>query len=325
MLDGSFACTRLQIVSPVDTVDFGLLPYRPIIQASTIRESFGFIPPEVATDYQVGHKRWAAKLRIDRRNPDPTKVRLAKRDAVAHEANLSPSGVVSNKRRREIQHEVEESLLPDTEARASVVDVVIDGDIVFVGTASETDSSIVQSALRDIGVEAALVNSWPSLDEGAGFLSSVAMREQDGMMIEPEKGAVIMDPPNDMHPTISLSGAVTQECLRLISQGYMPRKAKIVWGDMTLTIGADGKCRGMKVEAHGETWTDALDIRIEALHELYAQLDAYGAQVSEEVDDSVATNDREHEISGSVDDNVAALQASMARDIGLGASSSPPS
>src|SRR5262245_64606496 len=75
MLGNSISVTRFNAVAPPEGPDFDGISFRAIEPGSEVRERIGVVPFELDAGWEIGARRWAFRVRIDRRRPDPTAVR----------------------------------------------------------------------------------------------------------------------------------------------------------------------------------------------------------------------------------------------------------
>src|SRR5688500_11941065 len=103
LLRGSATVTRFQVVHVPPAPDFERARFEEIPPASEVRERIGFVPFEPGAPYEVGTRRFAFRVRIDRRKPDPTAVRERLADLVRTEMEASGRDWVGSKRKRELR------------------------------------------------------------------------------------------------------------------------------------------------------------------------------------------------------------------------------
>lgn len=288
LLTGSASVTRFRLVSRPDEPDFERVPFREIPAGSEVRESQGFLPFEPEADYRVGDSRWAFRVRIDRLRPDATAVKERLRQLVAAELEATGAAFVGPKKRRHLRHLAEEELAVRTSPRSRIVEGVVDGDLVWVGTTAKTHLGTVLHLLRRVEVVADYKAPWidrdePETDSGAVEITepgqSLAgcrfLRELIGdreVLVEPEAGSVRLQTPE---AKVSLTGAVLNELHRYLEAGAEVLAAKLVAGESAFRFDAlSYRISGLRIDAGRHPhWTDRLDERLEKIADVYELLD----------------------------------------------------
>ena len=109
LISGSVSCTRFNVVTLPDNPQFDLIPFRPITPGSSIREKEGFLPYEPDAAYELGSRRWAFRVRIDRVALDATLIRERVMELVKIETEtVGPPGP---KARQRLKMEAEEEMM----------------------------------------------------------------------------------------------------------------------------------------------------------------------------------------------------------------------
>lgn len=295
LLTGSASVSRFNVKAAPPKLDFELARFQAIPDGSEIRESVGFVPFEPGAEYQVGARRWAFRVRIDRLVPDPTAVKERLRDLIRGELEAGAASV-GPKRRKLLRELAEEELLIGCAPRVKIIEAVIDGGVLYVGSTSKTDLGIVAQQLRRIGVVVEVKTPWadrgedftdifkadfehplvPLREPGASALGCRFLRALIGsdadMMVEPEAGLVKVA---TAAAIVTLRGEVRDELARHLDLGDEILNAKLLWGDASFTLdGATFRISGVKVETvRHEHWTDLLDERLEKIAEIFEMLE----------------------------------------------------
>lgn len=288
LVSGSISVSRFQ-ARWVTPPDFDSQAFREIGPNTLLRESIGFLPFEIDAPYEVGARRHAFRVRIDRLRPDPTAVKERLRQLIKTELDTTGARFVGAKKKRELRLLAEEELAEHTSPRSKILEGVIDGDLVYLGTTARSMIGTLQILLRKIGVETDFKTPW--LDRGfpeelsdmvvardAGesihgcrFLK--ALVGDDELMVEPEAGRAKLA---FASARISLAGEVIPELHEYTQRGAEVLALKLTDGETTFTLdGPTFRLSGVKLppEPAGH-WTEILDGRLTRLAELYDRLDA---------------------------------------------------
>ena len=296
LLYGAVACTRFNAAVPPEGPDFDAAPFREIEPGSEVRERIGFIPFEPDAPYEVGVRRWAFRIRVDKRTPDATAVRERVAALVKTEIELTGRPYVGGKRRKELRALAEQELLVGQRPRTRILECVLDNSLLFVGSTTKTALGTVLALLRQAGVatefKAPWLDSAPEADEssdivipkepgqsvlGCRFLR--ALLEDPEVLIEPETGSVRLA---TREAKITLAGGVLNELHRLVADGAEMLSAKIVIGTVPLKFDAlSYRFGGVKLEpVKAEHWTEELGLRLDQIAALWDALDTKYAAVA---------------------------------------------
>ena len=287
LINGAVACTRFNVVSLPDDPDFELVPYRAIAPGSNLRQKEGFIPFEPEESYEIGAKRWAFRVRIDKVQLDATVVNERLKELVKVETEQV--GPPSPKARRRLKILAEEELMAHPMPRSKIIECVLEETVLYVGTVSKSHLGLVLELLKRIGVEVEFKTPWldagqeeePSewveLKEpgqsiwGCRFLK--ALLEDPDTMVEPEKGSVKLVA-ND-GAKVSLSGPVLMQLDGYIDKSAQLMSAKILSEGFNFTFdGLSYRISGMALENYkSKHWTEQLDLRMEKIKQLWEWLD----------------------------------------------------
>ncbi|HEX2254577.1 MAG TPA: hypothetical protein VHQ65_15010 [Thermoanaerobaculia bacterium] len=290
LLSGTVSVTRYNVTArPAGPPPLDEVAFREIDPASEVRESVGLLPFEPEADYQVGHDRYAFRLRVDKRRPDPTAVRERVRQLVAVELETTGVPFVGPKKRRALRELAEEEILPDTSPRTSIVECVLDGHVLYVGSTAKNTLGQVLTLLRKVGVSADPKTPW--LDRGEPQTESdlVEMREPGASVLgcrflaglvgdreitfEPESGSVRLRTPE---ARVTLVGAILSDLIRYTERGVEVLSGKLTTGEVAFRLdGPTWRISGLKVETgRHDHWWELLDERLEGIAAVFERLDA---------------------------------------------------
>jgi hypothetical protein len=224
-------------------------------------------------------------------------VRERLRELVAAEREATGAPYVGPKKRKELRELAERELIVHQAPRIHVVECVLDGPILYVGTTAKVWLGLVLALLRQAEVGADWKAPWldeaPEADElseivvpkepgqsvlGCRFLR--ALLEDPEVMVEAESGSVSLA---TREARVTLAGGVLNELFRYLEDGAELLAAKIHLGAVPLRFDAlSYRLSGVKLEAVREDhWTLALDARLEQLAAVWEQLDQKYAAVKE--------------------------------------------
>jgi hypothetical protein len=304
ILSASLACTRFNAAVPPEGPDFDAVSFRAIEPGSEVRERAGVIPFEPGTPYEIGKGRYAFRVRVDRRRPDPTAVRERLRELIAAEREATGAPFVGPKKRKELKELAERELIVHQAPKIQVIECVLDGAILYVASAAKTWLGLVLALLRQAEVAADWKAPWldeaPEADEASDFVvpkepgqSVLGCRflklllEDSEVMVEPEAGSVRLA---TREARVTLAGGVLPELFRYLEDGAEILMAKIHVGAVPLRFDAlSYRLSGVKLEpVREEHWTLSLDARLEQLAALWEQLDRKYAAVKDRLGMPVA-------------------------------------
>jgi len=288
LIAGAAACARFNVVSLPETLDFELVPFRPILPGSSLREREGFVPFEPGEPYEIGARKWAFRMRVDKVSLDATVVRERMMELI--KAETESVGPPSPKVRQQLKLQVEMELMEHPMPRSKIVECVIDDNLLYVGTTGKTHLGTVLELLKRIGVEAEFKTPWldagqeeePSehveLKEpgqslwGCRFLKKL-LNDPD-VFVEPENGSVKLVAPDGVK--VSLAGPVLNELDRYLEDGSEMLSARLMIEDFNFSFDAlSYRINGLKLDTiRNKHWTETLDIRMEKLRDLFDWLDA---------------------------------------------------
>ncbi len=287
LLTGAVACTRFNVVSLPDRLDFELVPFRPIMPGSAVREREGFVPFEPGEPFETGAGKWAFRVRVDRVSLDSTSVRERMMELI--KAETESMGPPSPKVRQQLKLQVESELMEHPMPRSKIIECVIEEPTLYVGSTSKTYLGLVLELLKRIGVEAEFKTPWLDAGQedqpddlielkdpgdsawGSRFLKSL-LNDPD-VFVEPENGSVKLITGD--RAKVSLSGPVLNELDRYLEDGAAVLSARLMIEGFNFSFdGLSFRINGLKLDNHrNKHWTEALDIRMERLRELWDWLD----------------------------------------------------
>ncbi len=302
LLGKSVNVTRCNVAVPSEGPDFEAVTFYEIEPGSEVRERSGIVPFELDAPFEVGIGRYAFRVRIDRRTPDATAVRERVRELVKSEIEQTGAPFVGPKKRKELKALAEAELLVGQRPKSSLVECVIDGALLYIGSTSKGHLGTVLTLLRQAEVAADWKAPWldeaPEADEssdivfpkepgqsvlGCRFLS--ALIEDPEVLVEPEQGSVHLA---TREARLKLTGGVLNELHRHLEEGAEILSAKIVLGTVPMRFDAlSYRISGLKLEAvKAEHWTMALDARLEQIAGIWETLDSkyreWAVRVAEE-------------------------------------------
>jgi hypothetical protein len=295
ILHGTVSCTRFNAAGPAEGPDFEAAEFRAIEPGSEVRERMGFVPFELGTPYEVGKGRYAFRVRIDRRTPDPTALRERVSELVRGELDATGAPFVGTKKRKELRELAERELLAREAPRSKIVECVLDGPVLYVGSTAKSHLGVVLALLRQAGVAADFKAPWlddaPEADEtsdlvvpkepgqsvlGCRFLK--ALLDDPDVLVEPETGSVRLA---TRAAGVTLSGAVLNDLHRYVEEGAEILSAKLLVGPVPLKLDAlSYRLQSVKLEpVKSEHWTLELDQRLEQIAAVWETLDGKYAAV----------------------------------------------
>ncbi|MEM7353493.1 MAG: hypothetical protein AAF657_22035 [Acidobacteriota bacterium] len=280
--------TRFNVAPFADEPDFEAARFVEIAPGSEVREQVGFIPMEPEAPYEVGARRWAFRVRIDKLKPDPTAVKERVKQLVRVELETTGAQFVGSKKRKQLRELAEEELIVRTNPSSKIIEACIDGDVLYVASTAKSYLGKVTAALRKIGIAVDYKTPWLDLDDpdieseiveayepgqsvlGCRFLK-VLMEDRE-VMIEGEAGSVQL---KTSKAHVSLRGAVLTDLHRYIERGAEILSAKLITADTSYRLDAlSFRISGLKVETdRHDHWTQLLDERLEKIVSAWDQLD----------------------------------------------------
>ena len=288
ILSGSASITRFNVTVPAEGPEFQEHTFTTIEPGSEVRESIGFIPFEPGAEYQIGHSRYAFRVRIDRLTPDPTAVRERFRDLVRAELEETDSTFVNARRRKQLRNLAQEELLLDARPSSRIVEGVIEDRLLYVGTSANNVIGKIIRLLSKAGVVAEFRTPW--LERGDADIESELMEVYDPgqsiagsrfvqgvlgdqeVMVDPSSGHVKLQ---TRDARITVTGGVLPELHRHIDEGCEVMAAKLLTATTSFRLDAlSFRLSGLKLERSAlEHWTERLDERLEQIVEVFELLD----------------------------------------------------
>lgn len=290
ILGNSISVTRFSAAVPVDGPDFDAVSFRAIEPGSEVRERMGMVPFELDAPYEVAQGRWAFRVRVDRRRPDPTAVRERLRELVKTEMEVTGAPFVGPKKRKQLRELAEAELVMREAPKTRIVECVLDNGLLYVASTAKTVLGTVLTLLRQAEVATDYKAPWldeaPEVDEmsdivvpkepgqsvlGCRFLK--LLLEDPEVMVEPEAGSVRLA---TREAKVNLTGGVLGELFRYIEDGAEILSAKMFVGQVPFRFDAlSWRLNGLKLEpVKNEHWTVDLDQRLEQIANVFDLLDA---------------------------------------------------
>lgn len=288
LLTGPASITRFNVPATPEEPAFEDAAFVEIAPGSEVRERAGFVPIEPDAPYEVGTRRYAFRVRIDKLQPDPTAVGERLKQLIRTELDLTGATFVGAKKRRTLKQLAEEELILKATPRSKIIECCLDGNLLYVASTAKAYLGQVTELLRKIGVVAEFKTPWlergdPDLESdfvtpkepcesvlGCRFLK--ALVEDREMMIEGEAGNVRLVTPE---ARVNLSGAVLPDLHRYLDRGAEILAAKVITADSHFRFDAMSyRVNGLRIETdRHDHWTELLDERLEKIAALYEMLD----------------------------------------------------
>jgi len=299
LLSGTVSVTRFNVAYPAEGPDFERARFWAIEPGSEVRERIGFIPFEIDAPWEVGSRRWAFRVRVDRIRADATALKERIKELVKAEMEATGAPFVGSKTRKKLRELAEHELCSRQAPSTHIVECCIDDAILHVGSTAKTYLGIILTLLRQAGVEADFKAPWldeaPETDEasdvvipkepgqsvlGCRFLR--ALLEEPEVMVEPETGSVRLA---TREAKISLTGAVLHDLFHHLAEGAEMLAAKIHVGPVLMRFDAlSYRINGLKLElVKNEHWTVDLDQRLEQIAAVWETLDGKYAALKEKL------------------------------------------
>jgi hypothetical protein len=299
LLSGTVSVTRFTVAVPAEGPDFERARFWAIEPGSEVRERMGFVPFELDAPWEVGSRRWAFRVRVDRIRPDPTVLKERVKELVKTEMEATGAPFVGSKTRKKLRELAEQELCSRQSPRTKIVECCIDDKLLYVASTAKTWLGTVLTLLRQAGVEADFKAPWldeaPEADEasdvvipkepgqsvlGCRFLR--ALLEEPEVMVEPESGNVRLA---TREAKITLTGGVLHDLFHHLEEGAEILAAKIHLGAVLMRFDAlSYRLNGVKLEpVKNEHWTVNLDQRLEQIAAVWEALDGKYAALKEKL------------------------------------------
>lgn len=287
LLSGSASVTRYNVTSRPPHLDFEKARFQEIEPGSEVRHSHGFLPMELGADYEIGAERFAFRVRMDHLKADPTLLRERFRELVRAEFD-SGAKFLNTKRRRELRELAEEELLVRTLPSSRIIEGVLDGNILYVGTSAKNFLGVILELLRKIGITVEPKNPWTDRGDrsvesdiiethepGESILGCRLLKELVGdseITVEPEAGYIRLKTHDSK---VTISGVVFHELLHYLEQDTEILAAKMTTGEATFRFDALAfRISNLSIQtAKHDHWTETLDERLEKIGGIFDILD----------------------------------------------------
>ncbi|PIE03503.1 MAG: hypothetical protein CSA81_01815 [Acidobacteria bacterium] len=286
LLSGNVACTRFNVISMPDELNFEQEAFHLIQPGSAIKDRIGFVPFELEESYELRPKTWAFRVRRDKVTVDSTLLKERVKELIKIENEQT--GPPSFSKKKELRQLAEDELLARTAPRSSIVECLIEHGVVYVGSTAKASTDAVSELLRRIGVELEYKTPWLELGQeaessiveakdpgqsvlGCHFLKKLL--EQSDVLVEPVKGRAKLITSEGTH--VSLAGSVINEMNRYLDEGAELISAKLIVKEATLQFdGLSYHFSGLKVEnAKADHWTETLETRMDSIRAMWEMLD----------------------------------------------------
>lgn len=306
LLGKSINLTRCNIVAPPSGPDFEAARFHEIEPGSEVRERSGIVPFEIDTAYEIGAGRYAFRARIDRRTPDPTAVRERVRELVRTEMEETGAAFISAKQRKTLKALAEEELMVGLRPKSSLIECVIDGAVLHIGSTAKAHLGAIMALLRLAGAVVDLKAPWLDNPQGMDESSDIVVPKEPGqsvlgcrflkallsdseVLIEPETGSVRLA---TREARVTLAEGVLNDLYRYVEEGAEILSAKLVLGAVPMRLDAFAyrisalKLPGLPATGH---WTVRLDERLEQIAAVWGMFDAKYSAWAESVLEAAAT------------------------------------
>ncbi len=288
ILSGSASLTRFNVPVQTSELPFDEHAFKEILPGSEIRESIGFIPFESGAEYRVGHDRFAFRVRIDKLAPDPTVLRERLQGLIATEIEMTGFDTVSSRKRKELRNLAEEELLREARPSSKIVEAVLDGNVLQIGSTANSVIGKITLLIRKLGVVAEFKTPW--IDAGDEDLESDIMEIHDPgqslhgsrflksilgdreLPLEPAEGYAKLQ---TERARVVLSGEIMRDVHEYVKDGCELLAAKLLAGEASFRLEAlPFRISSLKLRkpAMGH-WTERLDERLEQINEVWELLD----------------------------------------------------
>ncbi len=289
LLYGSASITRFSVAVPGEGPDFEAAAFHAIEPGSEVRERAGIVPFEPGAPYEVAKGRWAFRVRVDRVRPDPTAVQERLKDLLRGEMEQTGKPFVGGRARKKLRELAEAELALREAPRMKLIECVIDGPVLYVGSTAKGWLGTVLALLRQAGVAAEFKAPWLDAAPEADEWSDLIMAKEPGqsvlgcrflklllddpeVLVEPETGSVRLATAT---ARVILTGAVLRDLLRYVEEGAEILSAKLLLAGVALRFDAlSYRIQGLKLDpVRSEHWTLELDERLERIAAVWETLD----------------------------------------------------
>lgn len=293
LLSGTASMTRFTVVRQPDEPDFERWRFQEIPPGAEVRERVGFVPFEPGAAYRIGHQRWAFRVRQDVVRPDGTAVRERLAQLVATEKEQTGAASIGGQKRKKLRELAEAEILSRTAPRTRLIECVLDGTVLWVGSTANSALSTAMALARAVGLELMWKTPWidrneedleselfPNLGPAQSVLGCRFLKALTGhgdILFEPEKGNVTLVTPE---ARVALRGEVLPDLGRYLQRECELLSARLLWDDLQFRFDALAfRVNGVVVNIEkADTWVERVEARIERIAALYAFLDeAYGS------------------------------------------------
>jgi len=292
LLSGNVSCTRFNVISMPEELNFEQQAFQLLNPGSSIKERAGFVPFELDEPYEMGHKKWAFRVRKDKITVDSTlmKERFKELVKIEHEQVAPPSP----KKKRELRQLAEDELLARTAPRSKIIECLLEHGVLLVGSISKEHTDTVFELMRRIGVEMEYKTPWAELGQelesplvdasdpgksvlGCHFLKKLL--EDPTVFVEPEKGRIKLITAEGTN--VTLTGSVLGEMTRYLEEGAEILSAKLIINETGVSFdGLSYQLVGMKIgKVEGDHWTEVLLERVDPVNAMWELLDEKYIQV----------------------------------------------
>jgi hypothetical protein len=299
LLSGTVSVTRFNVATPAEGPDFERARFWAIEPGSEVRERMGFVPFEIDAPWEVGARRWAFRVRIDRIRADATALRERLKELVKAEMEATGAPFVGSKTRKKLRELADHELCSRQAPHTQIIECCIDGAVLYVASTAKAHLGAILTLLRQAGVEADFKAPWldaaPEADEasdvvipkepGQSVLGCRFLRhllEEPEVMVEPETGSVRLA---TRDAKISLTGAVLHSLFHHLEEGAEILAAKIHLGQVLMRFDAlSYRLNGLRLEpVKNEHWTVDLDQRLEQIAAVWETLDGKYAALKDKL------------------------------------------
>lgn len=295
LLSGSVSCTRFNVLSVPEAVDFTAVPFHGIQPGSERRESVGIVPYELEEPFEIGASQWGFRVRFDRLRVDSTLLKERCRELIKLESQQV--GYPSRSKIKALKMLAEEELLAESKPVTQIIECFMDRSTLLVGSTAKRSLGTLCAELKKCGVEVAPKTPWLDAgqeEEGESFVdpkdpvqSVLGCRFLRSLLDDPEvfleghRGHVKLATRDGGE--VVIKGAVGPDLDKHFAEDSEILAAKLVLDKLTFTLDAlSFQIKGLRMPSlRSEHWSELLKARVEPIQELWTYLDEKYHQIQQ--------------------------------------------
>lgn len=306
LLTAAASVSRFHVTFEGDP-DFSLAPFREISSGDEVNvpRSYGFVPMKPGSEYEIDcGGRYAGRVRMDEVRPDAVVVRDRFEELLDDEAD--PPG---KRRRKELAELAWSDAASGTTPRRRYVEWVLDGDVLYIGSPSRAEVSVVHQLFRDIGAEHKIlpVIPWQTLPDmkstvishpgesmwGPRFLRAVAVSPSKEMSVSLEEGSAALRR-GDLK--LSLSGDIRASLGHHLNEGAEVIAARLQGQHLLMLDGLSWWVKSLALPAPDPSahWAESLEARLAAIADAFEWLDGAFADRLPQIEAAARDDGRAH-------------------------------